>query len=303
MRVAITGSHGLIGSALTARLRADGHRVLPLVRGTPADGEIRWDPQEKIFADQALVGIDAVVHLAGAGVGDHRWSERHKQEILASRVKATALLSGAIAALPEPPAVMLSASAVGYYGIRGDEVLTEDSEPGSGFLAGVCKQWEAATVSAESAGVRVIHLRTGVVLSAAGGALKKQLPLFRAGLGARLGGGRHYLSWITRRDAISAMSFLLQSDFAGAVNISSPQPTLNADFTKALGRAVRRPTVLAVPESALRMVVGREMTAEFFLGSQRCLPQRLNTLGFTFADSALPEALATALADRALVPV
>jgi hypothetical protein len=275
---------------------------VPLVRGTPAAGEIRWDPQKGTLSEIALVGIDAVVHLAGAGVGDHRWSEHYKQEILTSRVKGTVLLSQSIAALPTPPAVMLSASAVGYYGIRGDEVLTEDSEPGAGFLAEVCAQWEAATLSAESAGIRVIHLRTGIVLSAAGGALKKQLPLFRAGLGARLGDGRHYLSWITRRDAISAMSFLLRSDIAGAINISSPHPSLNADFTKALGRAVRRPAVLAVPASALRMVVGREMTAEFFLASQRCLPQRLSTSGFDFADSALPEALATALEDRALVP-
>jgi hypothetical protein len=243
-----------------------------------------------------------MVHLAGAGVGDHRWSERYKQEILTSRVKGTALVSEAIAALPQPPTVMLSASAVGYYGIRGDEVLTEDSGPGAGFLAGVCRQWEAATVSAQSAGIRVIHLRTGVVLSAAGGALKKQLPLFRAGLGARLGDGRHYLSWITRRDAIAAMSFLLQSDIAGAINVSSLQPVLNADFTKALGRAVRRPAVLAVPATALRTVVGREMTAEFFLASQRCLPQRLSTSGFVFADSALSDALTTALEDRTLVP-
>lgn len=302
MRVAVTGSHGLIGSWLTARLRSDGHSIVALVRGTPGVGEVRWDPQERTLLDRALTGIDAMVHLAGAGVGDHRWSERYKQEILTSRVKGTALVSEAIAALPQPPTVMLSASAVGYYGIRGDEVLTEDSGPGAGFLAGVCRQWEAATVSAQSAGIRVIHLRTGVVLSAAGGALKKQLPLFRAGLGARLGDGRHYLSWITRRDAIAAMSFLLQSDIAGAINVSSLQPVLNADFTKALGRAVRRPAVLAVPATALRTVVGREMTAEFFLASQRCLPQRLSTSGFVFADSALSDALTTALEDRTLVP-
>jgi hypothetical protein len=240
-----------------------------------------------------------VVHLAGAGVGDHRWSASYKGAILSSRVNGTTTLSEALARLPQPPAVMVSASAVGYYGSRGDEILTEASGPGVGFLADVCRRWESATTPAASAGIRVVTLRTGVVLSAAGGALKKQLPLFRLGLGTRLGGGTQQFSWITRRDAVAAVSFLAQHEsLSGAFNVTAPQPVPNTEFTHELGRALRRPAKLFVPERALRVVVGDEMTAEFLLASQRAVPERLLAAGFRFADATLPEALVTALRDR-----
>jgi uncharacterized protein len=299
VRIAITGSRGLIGSMLVPHLRAEGHEVVPIVRGRAELDAITWDPEEGIIDADALHGVDAVVHLAGAGVGDHRWSASYKGRILSSRVSGTTILSEALSRLPQPPAVMVSASAVGFYGSRGDEILTESSGPGAGFLADVCRQWESATTPAASAGIRVVILRTGVVLSAAGGALKKQLPPFRLGLGARLGGGTQQFSWITRRDAVAAVSFLTQHDaLSGAFNLTSPQPVSNAEFTRELGRALGRPAKLFVPETALRIVVGDEMTAEFLLASQRAVPERLLAANFRFADAVLPEALATALHDR-----
>jgi uncharacterized protein len=299
VRIAITGARGLIGSMLVPHLRAEGHQVVPIVRGRAALNEITWDPEAGVIDADALRGVDAVVHLAGAGVGDHRWSASYKGTILSSRVKGTTTLSEALSRLPQPPAVMVSASAVGFYGSRGDEILTEDSASGAGFLADVCRQWESATAPAASAGIRVVILRTGVVLSAAGGALKKQLPPFRLGLGARLGGGKQQFSWITRRDVVAAISLLTQHDaLSGAFNLTSPQPVSNAEFTRELGRALKRPAKLFVPETALRMVVGDEMTAEFLLASQRAVPERLLAAGFRFADAALPEALVTALRDR-----
>jgi uncharacterized protein (TIGR01777 family) len=284
---------------LVPHLRAEGHEVVPIVRGRAQPDAITWDPEEGIIDADALQGVDGVVHLAGAGVGDHRWSASYKSTILSSRVRGTTTLSEALSRLPQPPAVMVSASAVGFYGSRGDELLTEDSGPGAGFLADVCTQWESATAPAASAGIRVVILRTGVVLSAAGGALKKQLLPFRLGLGARLGGGKQQFSWITRRDAVAAVSYLIQHEpLSGAFNLTSPQPVSNAEFTRELGRALRRPAKLFVPETALRMVVGDEMTAEFLLASQRAVPERLVAAGFRFADAALPEALVTALHDR-----
>jgi uncharacterized protein (TIGR01777 family) len=284
---------------LVPHLRAEGHQVVPIVRGRAAPNEITWDPEAGVIDADALRGVDAVVHLAGAGVGDHRWSASYKRTILSSRVKGTTTLSEALVRLPQPPAVMVSASAVGFYGSRGEEILTEGSGSGAGFLADVCRQWESATMAAASAGIRVVILRTGVVLSAAGGALKKQLLPFRLGLGARLGGGKQQFSWITRRDVVAAISFLTERDALSAVfNLTSPQPVSNAEFTRELGRALRRPAKLFVPETALRMVVGDEMTAEFLLASQRAVPERLLAAGFRFADAALPEALVTALRDR-----
>jgi hypothetical protein len=280
-------------------LRAAGHEVIQIVRGDAQLDAIPWNPEEGTINAGMLHGIDAVVHLAGAGVGDHRWSTSYKQRILSSRVKGTATLAEALSGLPRPPMVLVSASAVGYYGSRGDELLTEDSEPGTGFLADVCAQWESATAAATSAGIRVVTLRTGVVLSAAGGALKKQLPPFRLGLGARLGHGNQQLSWITRRDAVAAISFLMEGDgLSGPFNVTSPDPVPNSVFTHELGRALRRPAKLSVPATVLRVVVGEEMATEFVLGSQRAVPERLLAAGFVFADEALPGALVTALRDR-----
>jgi uncharacterized protein len=299
VKIAITGSRGLIGTSLIPLLRSEGHEVIRIVRERAGPDEILWAPEERTIDIAALRGVDGVVHLAGAGVGDHRWSATYKKTILSSRVNGTTTLAEAVSRLPHPPAVMVSASAVGFYGSRGDEILTEDSGPGVGFLADVCAQWEEATTKAVTAGIRVVSLRTGVVLSAAGGALKKQLPPFRLGLGARLGRGNQQFSWITRRDAVAAIAFLLQGGaLSGPFNITAPQPVPNTEFTQELGRALRRPAKLLVPEAVLRVAVGEEMTAEFLLASQRAVPQRLLAAGFEFADASLPGALTTALDDR-----
>jgi uncharacterized protein (TIGR01777 family) len=295
----MTGSTGLIGSSLAPLLRLDGHQVIRIVRSKAEPGDVLWNPSQGTIDADKLHGVDAVVHLAGAGVGDRRWSTAYKQQILSSRVEGTATLAKAIARLPVPPSVLVSASAVGYYGTRGDEALTEEAGGGTGFLADVCAQWEAAAVPAAAAGIRVITLRTGVVLSAAGGALKKQLPPFRLGLGARLGRGDQQFSWITRRDAVAAISFLVTSEvLTGPFNLTSPEPVTNAAFTKALGQALHRPAGLVVPEAVLRVILGGEMASEFLLASQRALPQRLLSAGFTFADRSLPDALEAALRDR-----
>ena len=299
MKIAITGSRGLIGSSLIPHLEAAGHEIVRIVRGSAQGDDVRWDPPNRRIDADKLDGVEAVVHLAGAGVADRRWSSSYKREILASRVDGTTTLAEALARMTVPPSVMVSASAVGYYGSRGDEVLTEGSRPGTGFLADVCAQWESSAAPAASAGIRVAHLRTGVVLSAAGGALKKQLPLFRLGLGARLGRGSQQFSWISRRDAVAAIVFLLEHEtLSGPFNIASPQPVTNAVFTRALGQAVHRPTLLAVPAAVLRLALGNEMASEFLLTSQRVVPERLLATGFTFADATLPDALVTALGDR-----
>jgi uncharacterized protein (TIGR01777 family) len=303
VKVAVTGSRGLVGSALVVYLRQQGHEVVPVVRGEAQSGEVVWDPGSGTLNPEHLSGVDAVVHLAGAGVADHRWSASYKEMVRASRTGGTSTLCRALAAMPGPPPVLLSGSAVGYYGVRGDEVLTEDSGAGSGFLADLCVQWEAATAPAAEAGIRVVHLRTGVVLSAAGGALKKQLPLFRLGLGARLGSGRQQFSWITRRDMVAALAFLLtHQGVSGPVNMTAPGPISNAEFTRALGRSLGRPAALAVPAVFLRAVVGTEMATEFLLASQRALPHELTAAGFEFADADIAAALGPALADGVLVP-
>jgi uncharacterized protein len=299
MKIAVTGSRGLIGSTLIPYLGAAGHEVIRIVRGRAGADEIGWDPLNRVIEAEKLPGVEAVVHLAGAGVADHRWSPAYKREILSSRVDGTTTLARALSAMAVPPSVMVSASAVGYYGSRGDEVLTEDSGPGTGFLADVCAQWESSTAAAVAAGVRVVTLRTGVVLSAAGGALRTQLPPFRLGVGARLGTGAQQFSWISRRDAVAAITSLLADEGpTGPVNLTSPQPVTNAVFTQALGRTLHRPALLAVPSPVLRLAFGREMAEEFLLTSQRVMPARLLAAGFTFADPDLPGALTTALADR-----
>jgi uncharacterized protein len=299
MKIALTGSRGLIGSSLVPHLRAQGHEVLRIVRGEAAADEVGWDPTRGTIDAAKLHGVEAAVHLAGAGVADRRWSPRYKQVILSSRVEGTTTLATALSHLPAPPSVLVSASAVGYYGVRGDETLTEESGSGVGFLADVCAQWESATAPAAAVGTRVVTMRTGVVLSGAGGALKKQLPLFRLGLGARLGAGDQQLSWITRRDVVAAISFLLDNaEPSGPFNLVAPQPVSNATFTKELGRALHRPAPLVVPETVVRIALGREMASETLFASQRAVPQRLLAAGFRFYDPALAEALVTALDDQ-----
>jgi uncharacterized protein len=296
VRVVVTGSSGLIGRALVEALKEAGHHPVVLVRRPAGPDEATWDPAAGQIDRGPLEGADAVVHLAGAGIGDRRWTASRKDIILHSRVDSTTLLSGALAALARPPKVLLSASAIGYYGDRGDAELTEESGPGTGFQADVCRAWEQSTAAAAGAGIRVVHLRSAVVLSTQGGALKKQLPLFRAGVGGRLGSGRQWFSWITLRDEVGAILHALDnSALNGALNLSAPDPVTNGRFTSALGRALHRPTALAVPPFALRLALGRQLADELLLGSLRVLPAGLTTSGYRFQDPTLEGALAAIL--------
>jgi uncharacterized protein (TIGR01777 family) len=284
MRVVVTGSTGLIGSKLFDSLRADGTEVVRLVRRPPrADDERSWDPARHRIDADALDNADAVVHLAGAGIGDKRWSDDYKRLVLQSRVDGTSTIADAVAGLPGHKPVLLSGSAVGYYGDTGDEAVDETGPSGAGYLADVVRRWESATAAAEQAGARVVHLRSGVVLSTEGGALGKVLPLFKLGLGGRLGSGRQWMSWIAMADHIAAMRFLLAStDLSGPVNLTAPEPVRNRDYTKAVARALRRPAVAVVPAVALRTALG-EFADEGVLVSQRVVPAKLEEAGFSFA--------------------
>ena len=305
MRVVVTGSHGFIGSELGATLRRAGHEITAVVRGAPTPartaaarpGEIVWDVHRGTIDVAALEGHDAVVHLAGAGLGDHRWTDAYKREVHDSRALGTALLCEALAKLDRPPRVLVSGSAVGWYGDRGDEELTEASGPGRGFLADVVKDWEAATQTARDAGIRVVRLRSGVVLGSQGGALKKQLLPFKLGAGAKLGSGRQWLSWIALEDEIAAILHLIRVDTVrGPVNATAPNPVTNAQFTEALGAALHRPTFLMVPPFALKVVFGRQMAEEMLLAGQRVLPRALEASGFTFRHPHVDRALRAMLA-------
>ena len=295
MRIGVTGASGFLGGALVPALRADGHDVVRFVRGTPSGQDERpWDPGARRLDPAHLADLDAVVHLAGAGVADKRWTTPRKQVVLASRVDGTTAVAQAMAAA-KGPAVLLSASAIGWYGDTGDRVTDETGPTGQGFLAEVCRQWEAATAPAEAAGIRVAHLRTGIVLSGKGGALVPQLRVFRLGLGAPLGSGRQWVSWISLRDEIAAIRHLLTADVAGPVNLVGPAPVTNRVFTKALGRAVHRPTLpVGVPGVALRALLG-PFADEGVLIGQRLVPAVLERSGFRFADADVEAALAAAL--------
>jgi len=296
MDVVVTGSRGLIGTALGTALRRAGHRLVPMVRSQPAGDEIGWDPEHGRIDAGGLEGVGAVVHLAGEGIGAKRWDDAQKARIKESRVRGTALLAETLAKLNRRPKVLLSGSAVGIYGDRGDDVLTESSRPGEGFLAEVCVDWEAAAAPAKDAGIRVCHLRTGIVLSATGGALAKMLKPFRLGVGGRLGSGRQWMSWISIDDEAGAIVHLLDDAApAGAVNLTAPNPVTNADFTAALGRALRRPAVLPVPAIALKAALGGEMAHELLLDSQRALPTRLLDSGYTFVHPEVGDALGAVL--------
>jgi uncharacterized protein (TIGR01777 family) len=296
MRILVSGSHGLIGSALLDRLRADGHSVARLVRGQAEGGDVSWDPTAGVLAAGDVEGFDGVVHLAGEGIGEKRWTTEQKARILDSRVKGTTLLSTTLAGLDRPPSVLVSGSAVGYYGDRGSETLTEESGPGAGFLADVVKQWEASTGAAEAAGIRVVHIRSGIVLSSKGGALKETLPIFKLGLGGRLGSGTQYWSWIGIDDEVGAIIHALTNDtLRGAVNLTAPNPVTNAEFTKAVGSALNRPAFLMVPKPALAIRFGSEMATEMLLAGQKALPAKLEATGYTFAHPTLDAALAATL--------
>ncbi|MEV7614622.1 TIGR01777 family oxidoreductase [Streptomyces sp. NPDC089799] len=295
MRITVTGSTGLIGTALVRSLRADGHEVVRLVRRTPAAAdEARWDPGTGYVDPAALAGCAAVVNLAGAGVGDRRWTEAYKKEIRNSRVVGTSTLARAVAALDQRPAVFLNASAVGYYGDTGDRVVDEGFPAGEGFLPSVCVAWEAAAAPAHEAGVRTVFARTGLVVAREGGAWGRMFPLFRAGLGGRLGDGRQYWPFIALPDHVAALRHLLDTPgLSGPVNVCAPEPRTNRDITAAMGRVLRRPTPFPVPAPALRLALG-EM-AQDVLGSHRTRPARLLESGFAFRYPDVEGALRAAL--------
>ena len=298
MRIVVAGSSGLIGTALVARLRGDGHEVVRLVRRTAGDGEAEWDPAAGELDPHVIDGADAVVNLAGAGIGEHRWTDEYKQALRDSRLTTTQLLASSIASASDRPSIFLSGSAVGYYGDSGEEELDEASPAGEGFLPQLCIDWEAATSAAESAGVRVAHLRTGIVLSGSGGALKKQLPLFKLGLGGRFGKGRAWQSWISIDDEVGAIVHLLSADVRGAVNLTAPTPVRGADFAKTLGRVLNRPAVLPIPSFGPKLLLGSELADALLFTGQRVAPAALLASGYEFRHPTLEDALRAVL-DRA----
>jgi len=302
MKVAVTGASGLIGSALVESLRSDGHEVIRLVRRTPRTAdEHRWDPQHRRIGPTVLADVDAVVNLAGEPIRPRPWTRAYKERLLTSRLDATITVSEAltVAATAEPTRrrVLLSASAIGYYGDTGDRLVDESTPPGTDFLAGLCARWEAATAPAEDAGVRVALLRTGLVIGR-GAMLMQVLGLvFRAGLGGRLGSGQQYWPWISLQDEVDAIRFLLATEVSGPVNLTAPEPVTNEEFTRELGRVVRRPTVLAVPGFAISAALG-EFARSSILGGQRASSAKLTGAGFAFTHTRLEQALRTALGKR-----
>ncbi|MFE3415254.1 TIGR01777 family oxidoreductase [Streptomyces mirabilis] len=294
-RVAIAGASGLIGSALTRSLTADGHEVVRLVRRAPrGKDEVRWDPDGQRMDAAGLAGCAAVVNLAGAGVASRRWTEAYKRKILDSRVRGTATLAAAVASLDERPRVFVNGSAIGFYGETGDRVVDESAPPGEGFLPSVCVAWEGAAAPAREAGVRTVFARTGLVVAREGGAWGKLFPLFKAGLGGRMGDGRQYWSYISLHDEVAAIRHLIDtSSLSGPVNLTAPTPLTNREITEAMGRVLHRPTVFPTPAPFLRLALG-DMSGDI-LGSQRVHPTRLLSSGFTFAFPSIEEALRAAL--------
>jgi len=299
MKIAVTGASGLIGRALVTALRSDGHDVLVLVRRTPRTAdEHRWDPQHHRVDPTLMADVDAVINLAGEPIRPRPFTSGYKARLLRSRLDATTTISEALAAAaaadPGRPRVLLSASAVGYYGDTGSRTVTESDPAGSDFLAQVCAQWEAATAAAETAGVRVAHLRTGLVLDRRAMLIQVLGTVFRFGLGGRMGNGRQYWPWISLTDQIGAIRHLLTADVSGPVNLTAPAPVTNAEFTEEMGRQLHRPTVLPVPAFALTLALG-EFGRSSVVGGQRALPVRLQESGYTFADTDLAAVLRTAL--------
>jgi hypothetical protein len=291
LTVAVSGASGLVGSALVPFLTTGGHRVRRLVRGRPEAGDIAWAPGQGELDMIALEGVDAVVHLAGAPIAEGRWTEERKELIRRSRVEGTRVLCESLARLARPPKVLVSASAMGFYGSRGDEVLTESSPPGEGFLADATREWEAATAPAEQAGIRVVHLRLGVVLSAKGGALAKMLPAFQAGAGGRIGDGQQWMSWVSLEDVIGLVhSALFTPGLRGPVNAVAPQPVRQEELARTLGQVLSRPAVMPLPAAAVRAVFG-EMGQETLLLSSRIRPEVAERQGFTFLHPTLEQTL------------
>lgn len=291
MRIAVSGASGLIGTALLPVLRADGHSVLRLVRRPAhAEDEARWDPATHQLDPSVLAGVDAVINLSGVGVGDRRWTPEYRRTLQRSRVDSTTTISAAVASAEPRPRVLLSASAVGWYGDTGDRLVAEDAPPGTGFLASLARLWEDSTGVAEQAGVRVVHLRSGLVL-ARGGLLDRLVPLYRLGLGGRLGSGRQFWPWISLVDEVQAIRFLLLNEaVSGPVNLTGPEPVTNAEFARTLGRVLHRPALLPVPAFALRVVLGG-FADEGVLAGTRAVPRVLEQAGFTFVHRTLESAL------------
>ena len=292
--VLVSGASGLVGRALLERLAGRGQRTTRLVRAAASAGEVRWDPMGGTL-DESAIAAQAVVHLAGENIADGRWSKRKMEAIRASRVQGTRLLAESLARLEQPPAVLVSASAIGFYGDGGPEVLTERSPAGSSFLAQVCEEWEQATAAAQEAGIRTVHLRIGVVLARDGGALHKMLLPFKLGLGGRIGDGKQFMSWILLDDLVSVICTVMDDErFAGPVNATAPQPVDNREFTRTLGRVLHRPTIAPMPAFAARAAFGR-MADELLLASLRVYPQELVDKGFAFKEPQLEGALSAAL--------
>jgi len=291
MRILVSGSHGLVGKALINSLTPDGHEILRLVRGKPASAkEIEWHPDEQRLDAASLEGLDAVIHLAGESIASGRWTDEKKRAIRDSRVKGTALLSEALARLSRPPSLFLSASAIGYYGDRDDELLTEKSAPGDDFLANVCVEWENATIPTIEKGIRTVHARFGIILDAKEGALGKMLTPFRMGIGGRIGDGKQWMSWIDIEDVVNGLKFLIASSVTGPVNFVAPNPVTNAEFTKTLGRVLSKPTLFPIPAFGARLAFG-EMGDALLLSSQRVKPAVLEERGFQFGHPSLEPAL------------
>jgi len=292
--VAIAGSSGTIGRALERLLIQEGFSVKRLVRRNQIDdSEIFWDPKNKFLDPNRLVGINAIVNLAGVGIGDKRWSRKRMEQIISSRVEGTELICKTIAGIKsdERPSVLINASAIGYYGHTGSNPATENSPLGEGFLADVCSKWEESTLEAERAGIRVVHARTGIVLSASGGLLKRLLPIFKLGLGGCIGSGEQLMSWISLRDEIAAIKWMLDNEINGPVNLVSPEPLSNFEFSKTLGDVLRRPVVFKIPSSVLSLVYGRQLVDELMISSQSIVPEVLLKNNFTFSDPVLKKAL------------
>ncbi|MEV6505470.1 TIGR01777 family oxidoreductase [Streptomyces sp. NPDC051642] len=294
-RIAVTGASGLIGSALVRSLTADGHEVVRLVRRSARGAdEVCWDPEGQYVDAAGLDGCDAVVNLAGAGVGDHRWTDAYKKQVRDSRVLGTAALAEAVAALDRPPRVWVNGSAIGFYGETGDRAVDESAPPGDGFLPSLCVEWEEATAPVREAGVRTVFARTGLVVAREGGAWAKLFPLYKAGLGGRFGNGRQYWSFVALHDEVAAIRHLIDTDgLSGPFNLTAPNPLTNREISAAMGRVLRRPSLFTVPAPALKLVLG-EMSGDV-LGSQRVLPKRLLESGFTFAFPEIEGAIRAAL--------
>lgn len=299
MKIAVTGSHGLIGEALCKHLTGQGHTVARIIRASNStNGDIRWNLANASIESDKLNDVDAVIHLAGENIASHRWTSEQKQKIKESRIRGTKLLAETICGLEKKPEVVVSGSAIGFYGDRGSETLTESSNVGSGFLADVCREWEEAIAPVAASGVRVVNARTGVVLSTKAGALNKMLPIFQLGGGGNIGDGRQYMSWISLDDEVKALEFALtHSSVSGPVNLVAPNPVTNAEFTAVLGSVLHRPAFIPLPAFAAKIVLG-EMADELLLSSQKCQPTKLLSAGYQFEYPELKKALSMTLQEN-----